>query len=53
MVPIKLTRRDFLKISAAAGGGLLLGFSLNSPAQTGMAPEVESFSPERLDPDRS
>jgi len=32
-VPVKLTRRDFLKATGAAGGGLMLGYALPSAAQ--------------------
>jgi isoquinoline 1-oxidoreductase beta subunit len=33
-----VTRRDFLKVSAVAGGGLLMGFRLGEAAQQGAAP---------------
>ena len=36
------TRRDFLKISAAAGGGMALGFPMAAAAQ-GVAPEVNAW----------
>src|SRR5688572_14269121 len=36
------TRRDFLKVSAAAGGGLALGFPLAAGAQ-GVAPEINAW----------
>lgn len=33
VVPVKLTRRDFLKATGAAGGGLMLGYALPAMAQ--------------------
>jgi isoquinoline 1-oxidoreductase beta subunit len=36
------TRRDFLKISAAAGGGIALGFPMAADAQ-GVAPEINAW----------
>lgn len=40
-----ITRRQFLKVSAAAGGGLLIGFRLGAP-ESAMAAEGESGSSE-------
>ena len=46
---VKLTRRDFLKISAAVGGGLVIGFSLdgcNNDSQTSkQAPVMGNTTP--------
>ena len=36
------TRRDFLKVSAAAGGGLALGLPLGADAQ-GVSPEINAW----------
>ena len=36
------TRRDFLKVSAAVGGGLAVGFPLGAGAQ-GVAPEINAW----------
>jgi isoquinoline 1-oxidoreductase beta subunit len=36
------TRRDFLKISTAVGGGLAVGFPMASGAQ-GVAPEINAW----------
>jgi isoquinoline 1-oxidoreductase beta subunit len=36
------TRREFLKVSAAAGGGMALGFPLRGAAQ-GVAPEINAW----------
>ena len=36
------TRRDFLKVSAAAGGGLALAFPLGATAQ-GVSPEINAW----------
>jgi isoquinoline 1-oxidoreductase beta subunit len=40
MKEIKLTRRDFLKISAASGGGLLIGFNLAGCDETPEPPQT-------------
>jgi isoquinoline 1-oxidoreductase subunit beta len=50
----KLTRRDFLKVSAATGGGLLLGFSLPGLAAVVTEGTSDGFSPNawiRIDSD--
>jgi CO/xanthine dehydrogenase Mo-binding subunit len=38
MTPTPVTRRDFLKVSAIASGGLLIGFRLDAAASTEAAP---------------
>jgi isoquinoline 1-oxidoreductase beta subunit len=52
---VGLTRRGFLQVSAAVGGGLLLGIEL-APAIAGVATEHKPFAPNafiRIDPDDS
>jgi len=39
------SRRDFLKVGAAAGGGLLLSFSLRSSSGGAFAAEAQAFEP--------
>ena len=38
MTPTQVTRRDFLKVSAIAGGGMLIGFRLEQAAADQAAP---------------
>ena len=46
MEKIKLTRRDFLKVSAASSGGMLVSFALPASA----APETKTDSPAGFSP---
>lgn len=51
---LNLTRREFLKVSAAVGGGLLIGFYLPGRSKFGAAQAAEEFAPNaflRIAPD--
>ena len=54
---INLTRREFLKVSAAVGGGLLIGFYLPGRSKAGLAQAAEKeFAPNaflRIAPDNT
>ncbi len=42
-ISLPLSRRGFLKVGAAAGGGLMLGFPLDAAAQAALPPGVPSL----------
>lgn len=46
----QINRRDFLKVSSLAGGGIMLGFSLYGCQETPTAPKLPSILPAAEDP---